>query len=127
MRNYIFMALMAVATIGCYTNPTTNSSRAQPSLQPTETSHFLGQTEEILTTELGPPTHKSSYTMDECVGELRVTLFNTYSPDRDDLAEIEIRELTWNLPTNKFTAWLHRPHGKWIILETFRYKTEAVF
>ena len=104
-----------------------SSFKTPPPLQPIETSHFIGKAENILTSELGAPNHEVTYTMDECVGELRVTLFNTYSPDRTDLAEIEIRELTWGLPDNKFTAWLHRPNGKWIILETFRYQTEGVF
>ena len=98
-----------------------------PQFQPSETSHFVGQAEDSLISELGAPNHEFAFTMDECVGELRVILFNTYSPEMPGLAQIEIRELTWNLPNNKFTAWLHRPNGEWVILDTFRYETEAVF
>ena len=123
VASFIFLALISAFAAFTFAS----NFRTPPPLQPIETSHFIGKAEDILTSELGAPDHEITYTMDECIGELRVTLFNTYAPDRTDLAEIEIRELTWDLPDNKFTAWMHRPNGKWIILETFRYHTEAVF
>ena len=95
--------------------------------QPLETAHFDGKPVEFIVAELGTPSHENAYTMNECVGELRVTLFNTYPPNLPNLATIEIKELTWDFPNNKFTAWLHRPNGQWKVLETFRYETEAVF
>ena len=49
MRNYIFIALLVVATTGCYPEPSTTSSRAQSSPQPSGTSHLVEQTEDILT------------------------------------------------------------------------------
>ena len=98
-----------------------------PVFLPLETAHFSGKTLEFMTFELGEPSHEWTYAMNECVGELRVTLFNTYPPSLPNLADIEIRELTWDFPQNKFTVWFHRPNGKWTVLETFSYETEAVF
>ena len=47
MRNHIFIALLVVATTGCSPEPSTSGSRAQSSPQPTETSHFVDQTEGV--------------------------------------------------------------------------------
>ena len=119
----IIVFVVALVTFALVSNLPTNPRN----FQPLDTSRFSGQQIDALTCELGTPDHEMAYTMDECVGELRVTLFNTYPPDMPELAKVEIRELTWDLPSNKFTAWLHRPNGQWVILETFRYDTEAVF
>ena len=100
---------------------------APPVFLPLETAHFNGKTLKFMTSELGEPSHEWTYAMNECVGELRVALFNTYPPSLPNLTDIEIRELTWDFPQNKFTVWFHRPSGKWTVLETFRYETEAVF
>ena len=98
-----------------------------PVFLPLEAAHFNGKTLKFMTSELGEPSHEWTYAMNECVGELRVALFNTYPPSLPNLTDIEIRELTWDFPQNKFTVWFHRPSGKWTVLETFRYETEAVF
>ena len=48
MRNHVFIALLVVAITGCSPEPSTSGSRAQSSPRPTETSHFVEQTEGVL-------------------------------------------------------------------------------
>ena len=59
--------------------------------------------------------------------EFRIELYNIYPPDDPKTASVTIRELQWHYATYSIAVWLHRVKGKWIVLNTCRWKEGVVF
>ena len=86
-----------------------------------------GQTDVSVLTRLGTPTHEYTFTMKDPLGEFRIELYNTYPPNSPNNENIEIRECTWDYSRHRLTVWFHKPDGKWVALDTCRYRYGITF
>ena len=86
-----------------------------------------GQTDAAVFRRVGVPAHEYSFTMDESLGEFQIELHNTYPPDPPGNPNVEIRECTWEYSRHRLTVWFHKPNGRWIALDTCRYRNGIAF
>ena len=86
-----------------------------------------GQTYASLMKQLGNPSFEYSFTMDKRLSEFQIELHNTYPPESPNNPTVEIRECTWEYSRHRLTVWFHKMNGKWLALNTSRYKNDVVF
>ena len=86
-----------------------------------------GQTDIAVMERLGTPTHEYTFTMDEPLGEFQIELYNTYPPNSPGNSDVEIRECTWEYSRHRLTIWFHKPDGKWVAMDSCRYRNGIVF
>lgn len=88
---------------------------------------FHGKTDVSIFAQLGNPDNEFQFTMDDPLPEFRIELYNTYPPNAPNNVQVEIRECTWRYSTYRLTVWFHKPDGKWIALDTCRYRNGIEF
>ncbi len=87
-----------------------------------------GKTIEQVVEELGQQNLTLSFTMSHCCcGEFRIELFNTYPPGRFGNANVEIKELWWKYPDYTLVVWFHQAGGKWMALDSCRWRKGVEF
>jgi hypothetical protein len=107
-------AIATIAVVGCTRSPET-------------LPQHHGKSSAAILTELGPPATATTFTMAECVGELRVQLFNVYPLDRPGNAEVHIEERTWHDGSYRITLWLHKVQDEWRVLDSCRWHRDTHF
>ena len=70
----------------------------------------------------GDPDVSDDFTLADPLPEFRIELYNTYPPDDPANRSIEIRERQWHYSRHNLAVWFHFVHGKWMALDTCRWK-----
>lgn len=65
--------------------------------------------------------------MENCVGQFRIELFNTYPPNNPIARQAKIRELQWHRTRFHFAVWLHQVNEEWVVLDTCRWQEGVAF
>jgi len=107
--------------------PSTATPPGPPSGGVDELPELHGQSESQLVLRFGAPSTRREFSMAECCTEFDIELFNTYRPERKDLASIRIIALEWDFDGYAVTAWLHRVGDAWQVLDTSRYSDGVEF
>jgi hypothetical protein len=90
-------------------------------------TYLHGVDEARLLAELGDPDSRTSFRMDECCSEFRISLYNTYPPEHPGRSSVVIHELIWEHLNHSKVAWLHKQGDKWVVLDGLRFKAGTVF
>ncbi len=86
-----------------------------------------GKTMEEVVGELGEPDYSYDFKMDQPMPEFRVELYNTYPPDDPKTWLVKIRERQWRRCRYSIAVWFHQVDGRWVALDTCRWKKDVVF
>ena len=77
--------------------------------------------------ELGQPDYEYECAMSEATSEFRCELMNTYPLNREGSAQVRIREFHWKHTPYSVVVWFHKIGGKWIALDSVRWKKGIEF
>jgi len=81
----------------------------------------------VVIAEFGKPDQTHEINLADPLPEFRVELYNVFPPDDPMTASVTIRELQWHYTTYNVAVWLHCVNGKWIVVDTCRWKEGVVF
>lgn len=90
-------------------------------------SGLYGQSLEAVVSALGEPTSSVEFPMRDCAGELRVELFNVYPPHDPASADVRIKELVWRHRWYSVAVWFHQVRGRWVALDSCRWRAGFEF
>ena len=96
---------------------------------PVTTLPFLNRmTEKEGFSLLGNPDQTLEYTIGTSPGGvLRVELYNWYPPDNQANLLVPIKESWWERENETLVVWFHEIGGRWIVLDTCKWKIGFVF
>ncbi len=86
-----------------------------------------GADENRVLSELGEPNETFEFPVEEFYGEFRIELWNTYPPDDTRSRGVRILEWQWRYKEFSFAVWFHKVDGRWIVLDTCRWKKGIAF
>lgn len=86
-----------------------------------------GLIEEEVLLALGQPNQAGEFPIEKAVGEFRIELLNTYPPWHLRSWGVRIREWQWKYREFSIAVWFHRVNGRWVVLDTCRWKKGVVF
>jgi hypothetical protein len=86
-----------------------------------------GATEERVFSELGEPNQTYEFSIEDPVPEFRIELLNTYPPGHARSRGVRILEWQWRYREFSFAVWFHKSDGRWVVLDTCRWKKGVVF
>jgi hypothetical protein len=86
-----------------------------------------GATEERVLAALGAPSQTYEFPVEDGGDEFRIELWNTYPPGDARSWGVRIREWQWRYKEFSFAAWFHKVGGRWVVLDTCRWRKGIVF
>jgi hypothetical protein len=90
-----------------------------------ETLH--GRTQDEVAADLGEPNQTYEFSIEVGVDEFRIELLNTYPPGRPRSRGVRIREWEWKYREFSVAVWFHLVDGRWVVLDTCRWKKGIAF
>ncbi|MBX9625307.1 MAG: hypothetical protein K2X82_15985 [Gemmataceae bacterium] len=84
-------------------------------------------TEERVLAALGEPNQTWEYPVDKAGDEFRIELWNTYPPGDARSRGVQILEWQWRYKEFSFAVWFHRVDGRWVVLNTLRWRKGIEF
>ena len=86
------------------------------------------QTQEAISTDLGPANEETEFAMTESLHEFRVELLNILPQSDPKNRGIVIREMTWTgLEDGNKTIWLQKIDGEWKAIHEMTWQPDTEF
>ena len=88
---------------------------------------LLGSIKDHVEEKLGKPNQTYEFSVEDGVDEFRIELLNTYPPGSARAKGVLIREWQWKYSTFSVAVWFHLVDGRWVVLDTCRWKKGVLF
>lgn len=72
--------------------------------------------------QLGSPDWEHDFAMGDGLGEFYVGLYNVYPPDDPNTKTVKIKEWRWTYRRYNLAVFFHQVDGRWVVLNTLRWK-----
>jgi hypothetical protein len=86
-----------------------------------------GRTQEEVAADLSEPNQTYEFSVEEVRDEFRIELLNTYPPGHPRSRGVRIREWQWKHREFSLAVWFHMVEGRWVVLDTCRWKKGIAF
>jgi hypothetical protein len=86
-----------------------------------------GRTQDEVAANLGEPHQTYEFSIEQGVDEFRIELLNTYPPGHPRSRGVRIREWQWKYREFSVAVWFHLVEGRWVVLDTCRWKKGIAF
>jgi hypothetical protein len=129
VRLAVLIALLFILPgVGCSKPRQSKPSRQTATTDPvTSLPQFLRKSRLEVESESGQPARTDRYPMSMAAGVMRQPLLKTYPPSDPANANVIIEESWWKDGDYWITLWFHQVGGRWVVLDTCRWRKDMQF